>query len=258
MSVDADEKPRWFVLGDQLMWPLIGMGCASARYHSLSMPDPDLQPLAELAICHHAGCLEASSHANRRGKHSAAICLVRQSVEALTIAEIGFQPPEFAEPLLVAWKEGKKSHGELRRALERDVWSTYGPGLWDESWAEFYGNLARAVQPYAHYTTELQGWQLANVGYEGGKTFTAMLGLETYDPLQATRITLFHMLLTYILGRILLVHGKNPDILSRRTEIVELGRALSSSKLLFQRGEWWAQLAPHMLFKPGNDWLHDT
>jgi len=25
-----------------------------------------------------------------------------------------------------------------------------------------------------------------------------------------------------------------------------------------QRGEWWAQLAPHMLFKPGHDWRQDT
>jgi hypothetical protein len=256
MGVEAEERPRWFVLGDQLMWPLVGMGCTSARDHRLSTPD--LQSLAELAICHHGGCLEASNHANRRGKHSASICLVRQSVEALTIAEIGLQAPSFAEPLLLGWKEGKKSHGELRKALEKDVWPTYGTGLWDESWTEFYGNLARAVQPYAHYTSELQGWQFVTVDYEGGKEFTAMFGLETYDPLQATRITLFHMLLTYMLGRILLSHGGNPEVVSRRAEILELGRALGSSKLLFQRGEWWAQLAPHMLFKPGHDWRQDT
>src|SRR5690606_5232861 len=186
MSVEADEKPRGFVLGEQLMWPLVGMGCTSARYQRLSTPD--LQSLAELAICHHAGCLEASGHANRRGKHSAAVCLVRQSVEALTIAEIGLQPPAFAEPLLLGWKEGKKTHGDLRKALEKHVWPAYGRGLWDESWAEFYGNLARAVQPYAHYTSELQGWQFVTVDYKGGKEFTAMFGLETYDPLQATRI----------------------------------------------------------------------
>ncbi|MGH8278800.1 MAG: hypothetical protein ACRETQ_04445 [Gammaproteobacteria bacterium] len=256
MTVEAENKPRWFVLGDQLMWPLVGMGCTSARYHRLSTPD--LQWLAELAICHHAGCLEASDYANRRGKHSAAVCLVRQSIEALTIAEIGLQLPAFAEPLLSGWKEGKKSHDELRKALEKDIWPTYGCGLWDESWAEFYGNLARAVQPYAHYTSELQGWQFVTVAYEGGEQFTAMTGLETYDPLQATRITLFHMLLTYMLGRILLVHGKNADALSRRAEILELGQALGSSKLLFQRGEWGAQLAPHMLFKPDHDWRDDT
>jgi hypothetical protein len=251
-----EDKPQWFTIGDELLWPLIGMGVATARSHRLSTPD--LQSLAELALCHHAGCIEAGGHANRRGKHSAAICLVRQSVEALTIAEIGLQSPQFAEPLLMAWKDGKKSHGELRKALEQSVWPKYGTGLWDETWAEFYGNLARAVQPYAHYTSELQGWQFTTTDYDGGKEFTAAFGLETYDALQATRITLFHMLLTYMLGRILLVHGKNPDVLARRGDILKLGHALGSSKLLFKRGEWWSQLAPHMLFKPGHDWRHDT
>lgn len=253
--MEAEDNPRWFQLGDRLMWPLVGMGVATARAHRLSTPD--LNSLAELAICHHAGCLEASGHANRRGKHSAAVCLVRQSVEALTIAEIGLQAPEWAEPLLLGWKEGKKSHGELRRALEHKVWPTYGSGLWNETWSEFYANLAKAVQPYAHYTTELQGWQFVTLSYEGGPEFTATFGLETYDPLQATRITLFHMLLTYMLGRILLSHGANADVVSRRAEIEALGAELGKSKLLFKRGEWWAELAPHMLFTPGHSW-HDT
>lgn len=252
----ADEKPEWFTLGDKLLWPLIGMGVATARAHRL--PTPDLQPLAELALCHHAGCIEASIHANRRGKHSTAICLVRQSVEALTVAEIGLQAPQIAEPLLSAWKEGKKSHGELRKALEKNVWPNYGTGLWEETWAEFYGNLARAVQPYAHYTSELQGWQLATVKYDGGREFTVAFGLETYDALQATRITLFHMLLTWMLGRILLAYGKNSDVVARKAKILQLGQALGSSKLLFKRGEWWAQLAPHLLFKPGHAWRNDT
>lgn len=250
--MEADEVPRWFQLGDRLVWPLVGMGVAAARSHRLS--SVDLQCLSELAICHHAGCLEAGVEANRRGRHSAAICLVRQSVEALTIAEIGLQSGEFAEPLLSDWKEGKRSHGDLRKALERTIWPTYGTGLWDESWAEFYGNLARAVQPYAHYTPELQGWQFATVSYSGDTDFIAKFGLETYDALQATRITLFHMLLTYMLGRILLVNGKSRDVASRRSEIAELGTELGRSKLLFRRGEWWAQLAPHMLFKPGYTW----
>jgi hypothetical protein len=119
-------QPEWFSIGNELLWPLIGMGVATARAHHL--PTLDLQVLPELALCHHAGCIEASSHINRRGKHSAAICLVRQSVEALTITEIGLQGAEFAEPLLAGWKEGKKSHGELRKALEKNVWPTYGTG----------------------------------------------------------------------------------------------------------------------------------
>lgn len=251
-----DYQPEWFRTGEELLWPLIGMGVATARAHQLS--SVDLQSLAELALCHHAGCMEASTYINQRGKHSAAICLVRQSVEALTIAEIGLQPSTFAEPLLGAWKDGKKSHGDLRKALERAIWPEYGTGLWDESWADFYGNLARAVQPYAHYTSQLQGWQFTTVAYNGGREFIAMYGLETYDALQATRITLLHMLLTWMLGRILLAHGKNPDVIQRREDIMRLGRALGGSKLLLKRGEWWAQLAPHMLFKPSHNWRDDT
>lgn len=104
----------------------------------------------------------------------------------------------------------------------------------------------------------MQGWQFVTVGSDGGREFTALIGLETYDPLQATRVTLFHMLLTYMLGRILLAHGQNPDVLSRRSEIIELGCALGASRLFFKRGEWWAQLAPHLLFEPGHDWRRDS
>jgi hypothetical protein len=150
----ANKKPRWFAIGEQLIWPLIWMGVAVAG--KVRLPTA-LMPIPELALCHHAGCIEAAGHANRRGKHSAAMCLVRQSLEALTVAEIGLQDPVFAGPLLDGWSAGKKSHGELRKALEREIWPSYGTGLWDEPWAEFYGNLARAVQPYAHYSPELQG-----------------------------------------------------------------------------------------------------
>lgn len=247
----TEKQPKWFTIGNDLLWPLIGMGVATARAHRLS--SIDLQSLSELAISHHAGCMEAIGYINKRGKHSTAICLVRQSVEALTIAEIGLQRASFAEPLLAAWKEGKKSHGELRKALEKEIWPAYGAGLWEETWAEFYGNLARAVQPYAHYSSELQGWQFATVSHENDQQFIAMIGLETYDPLQATRITLFQMLLTWMLGRVLLAHGKSSDVLANREKIVRLGRELGASKLLFKRGEWWTQLAPHMLFKPEHD-----
>ena len=90
------------------MWPLIGMGVAVAR--NVSLPT-NLKPIPELALCHRAGCIEEVGYANQRGKHSAAVCLVRQSLEALTVAEIGLQKPAFAEPLLGSWKIGKKSHG---------------------------------------------------------------------------------------------------------------------------------------------------
>jgi hypothetical protein len=249
MAMNKKTMPQWFELGDQLMWPLIGMACTSARNHK--MPTLDTDGVAELAVCHHAGCLEASGYANRRGKHSTAISLVRQSIEALTVAEVGLQEAEFAEPLLQDWLKGRKSQGQLRQALEADIWPTYGTGLWDEKWAEFYANLARAVQPYAHYTQELQGWQYAVVSHDMESSFIAMTGLGTYDPTQASRVTLFHMLLTYMLGRILLVHGHNLDVCAREEAITKLGSALSESRLLFRKRNWGLQLAPHMLFRGG-------
>jgi len=251
----AERRPRWFTIGDELMWPLIGMGVALARNVALST---DLKPVLELSLCHHAGCIEAAGYANRRGKHSAAMCLVRQSLEALTVVEIGLQKPAFAAPLLAAWKTGKKSQGELRRALERDIWPSYGTGLWNEPWAEFYANLAQAVQPYAHYTQELQGWQFVTLSVDHDGSAIETTGLETYDPLKATRITFFHMLLTWMLGRILLTNGQSRDVLQRRGEIVRLGHALRSSKLLFQQAEWWAQLTPNFWFKPGHDWTDEA
>jgi len=256
MSADMDELPTWFKLNEELMWSLIGMGLASTRKAAFS--SYDLEQIGYLALLHHAGCLEAGIEANKNGKHSAAMCLVRQSVESLSVVEISLQEPSFAEPLLDGWKNGKKSHGLLRKELEEHIWPKYGTGLWRESWAMFYGNLAKSIQPYAHYTTELQGWQLLLVEYDGGKQYTAMAGLQTYDPIKATRITLFHALLTWMLGRILIAKGDNQDVLNVQQQITALGKAIGKSKLLFQSTEWWKQLTPDMLFMPGHSWRDNT
>lgn len=252
----SHEEPLWFSIGDSLMWPLIGMAATSCRENKLSTLD--LQSLGELSVLHHAACLETSIHANKRGKHSAALCLVRQSIEALSIAEVALQGADWAEPILLAWKQEKKSHGEVRKALERDAWPRYGSGLWAEPWAEFYGNLSRAVQDYAHYTPRLQGWQFVTVAHDAEKHAVVTFGLETYDALLATRVTLLHMLLTWMLGRILLAHGRNNHVNELHQQIVRLGNALGDSKLLFRNGDWGSQLAPHMFFKHGHTWRDDT
>lgn len=255
-SSEPESQPEWFAIGDSLLWPLVGM--AASACHDNKLSTPDVASLGELALFHHAGCLEASISINRRGKHSVAIALVRQSVEALSVAEVALQEPQLAAPLLSDWKAGKKSHGELRRSLEQSVWPRYGKGLWSEPWSAFYANLARAVQPYAHYTAELQGWQFVERAYSGGKTFVAEFGFETYDPLKASRVTLLHMLLTWMLGRILVAQGKHQPAMARHQDILRLGSSLSRSKLLFENGDWGTQLAPHMLFKPGHSWRDDA
>ena len=40
------------------MWPLVGVGVAVARNVGLST---DSKPIPELALCHHAGCIEGLS-----------------------------------------------------------------------------------------------------------------------------------------------------------------------------------------------------
>lgn len=258
MQDDSPRRPRWLELSDGLAWPLVGMAMTTA----LESPkrngfDTDVSGAGYEAIVHHAGCVETANLANRNGRHSVAVSLLRQSVEALTVFEIALQSRNFGDPHLRAWKAGKKSHGELRRALEREIWPRYGTGLWDEPWAEFCGNLAQAVQPYAHYTTELAGWLMQTIAHDGGAQLVVTVGLETYDALLASRITLLQSVLTWMLGRMLLIHGMNPDVLVREGQLDELRGYLGRSKLLFERGAWGAQLAPHMIFGSGIDWRDD-
>lgn len=238
-----------------MLGPVLAIGLDRKNFSHLS--NPDLQAMPYLAVCHVANAVKASALSNEQGMHSVAVCLVRQCVEAITIFEIGLQDRSFTEPLLMAWKEGSKSQGELRRSLENHVWTSYGTGLWEELWAEFFGNLARSVQPYAHYTPELQGWQFATVNYSGGHEFTVMVGPGTYDALQASRVTLLHCLVGWAMARVLLASKRNSGIRQWSVEIDELGRALAKSKLLFHRADWGAQLAPHMLFLPGHDWTDE-
>lgn len=237
---------------DELGWPLVARALSAIGSHRYS--DEQGKAASYLATCHHAGCLQASMFANDNGKHSVAVALVRQSIESLSVVEIGLQDPDWAGPILEKWNTGRISQGELRQLLEKHVWPLCGNGLWNESWSEFRANMAKTIQPYAHYTTELQGWQYQVVEHSGKGQFLAMIGLETYDPVQATRVTLFHALLTWILGRILLHNGENPDAMANRPKIDQLGQEIAQSNLLFHGTEWWTQFAPHMMFKNKDGW----
>ncbi len=249
-------KPRWLELGDELLWPLVGMSLSTlAEAHKA---DPDAWSIVNAAQIHFAHCIETSMRCNEEGKHSVAISLLRQCIESLTLVDMGLQNHDFAFPLLMKWKEGKKSLGELRKHLDTEIWSKYGTGLWDESWSDFLTNLASAVQPYAHYTQQLQGWQYSVVGFDYEKQegiyYTDISG--AYDALKASRITLFHELAGWTLGRLLLANGDNKNVLERASKIEEWGKALGKSKLLFKNKNWGNELLSDMFFKPGADW-HD-
>lgn len=91
-------KPAWLRLSDDLLWPVVGMGLTTLQ--KLRENDPNANVIPYLALVHFAHCLEASMQANREGKHSVAICLVRQCIETLTLVDIGLQNDAFATPLL--------------------------------------------------------------------------------------------------------------------------------------------------------------
>ena len=207
------------------------------------------------ALLHLADCLKTSILANLQGKHSVAVCLIRQSVEALTLVDIGLQDETFSCPLLQAWDDDKESHGDLRRKLEQHVWPRYGSGLRGETWAEFFGNLARSVQPYAHYTQKLMLWQFHVVesppldgplADKRGFEFSATIGPTTSDEDKGYQITLFQALVVWTLGRLLLENSKNPNILKYSNHIRDLGTAIGNSILLDRHQDWSVNLLPVM------------
>lgn len=190
--------------------------------------------------------------------HSVAMCLLRQCVEALTLVDLGLQSDGFRITLLKNWKEGRRSSGEIRQELERNVWPRYGRGLWDENWAEFFSNLARSVHPFAHYSPELLGWQVAVRKFDGRTQFVAEIAPAAYDPLKASRITLLHSLIVWTLARLTMENAPEDAVPEFTAEVEQLRVALGSSKLLFKTKDWADELAPHVLFLPGHDWRDES
>lgn len=102
--------------------------------------------------------------------------------------------------------------------------------------------LAGAVQPYAHYTSRLAQWQSHFLGQDA-KDPEAMLvryAPRAYDPQKATRLTLFHAILTFALARIwIAAHGsKDPEFSAL---VNQLGEALGKSRYLDGHQTDWQQ-----------------
>lgn len=255
-SVSSATPPRWFRLARAVDGSVLtSVERALDRRH----PNADLGLPAYAAALHLRSCMETGFWATGQGYLSAAIGVFRHSVEALTLVDLGFQTPTYNSELLAAWKDGKKSVGEIRKSLERDVWPRYGTGLWSESWAEYFGNLARAVQPFAHYTPDLMYWQFSvpsqpiQAAAEGKHQILVSLGSRTNDPVKAARLTLLSALIIWTLGRVLVAN--EPTWPGPKRELDELGRAIADSKLLDRGDNWGNQLLGLYFFKPGSDWV---
>lgn len=184
-----------------------------------------------------------ANRANREGMHANALALTRQSIEAISVLEVGLCGHKDSANILGQWDSDRLTPGAIRRWLSENVWTAYGSGLWSESWADFMGNLARAVQPYAHYSAQLAKWQTRLHLIEesdAGWTAVKQLSPRAYDPQKATRITLFHALLMFALGRIWMAqaNGADPGFSSLMNR---LRLALGKSKYLDGHQTDWDQ-----------------
>jgi hypothetical protein len=245
-------RPAWLDLAQSIDGAVLDAAeQALTRRH----PNIDLGMVPYAAVLHLRACCETGLWANGQGYHSAALGVLRQSIEALTLIDLGLQTPDYNSELLAAWKAGKKSHGEIRKALERDIWPRYGTGLWSESWSQFFGNLSRAIQPFAHYTPELMNWQF----YIPSQRFVASgdghfqmlqsIGRKTNDPVKAARVYLLTAMAVWTLARLLRSNDVGSTI--PLDNVDALGKSIAGSKLLEKGENWGEQLMGHLFFTPG-------
>ena len=205
--------PEWFVIGEKANSQVMRRIAASVS--DLPMT-PQVRSAPMLAHWFLLDTLLLANHANREGMHANALALMRQCVEAISLVELGVCGHPEAEATLVRWEEDKLNPGKLRAWLEIHAWPRYGAGLWSEPWLSFMREFAGAVQPYAHYGRSLAQFQFRFHGFretsddpeQAGHGFIEMRP-RAYDPQKATRITLFHAILTFTLGRIWA--AANPD-----------------------------------------------
>jgi len=243
-------KPEWLDLTELLIEEIFPV--AKNILEKMQSSNFHISQIPLLSLLHLYDCISVNISVNREGKYSVAICLVRQCVEALTLIDVGLQENSFREPIFEKWCAGKKSHGEIRRELEESIWPKYGSGLWEEPWAEFFSNLAKAVQPYAHYSDHLMGWQMAVLGHDGGTKLVVALGVD--DPVKASRITLLNSLVVWTLGRLLTENCRKKEVDRIKPLIDKIGVSLAASNLLSKNQEWAEELLPHVIFKAGYNW----
>ncbi len=247
-----DEIPEWFRLNEEAT-PLVMKGVSAAT--AANNMGIQVRSTPMLAHWFMLDSLLLANQANREGMHANALSLTRQCLEALNVVELGICGYKEAEIILERWDSDKITAGKLRAWLQNNVWPQYGAGMWSEPWSVFMREFASALQPYAHYSSKLAQWQvrlLPGISNENG-SIKALIEMKprAYDSQKATRITMFHAILTYALGRIYIAAHKNEKELNQL--IIRLGSALGSSRYLDGHATDWGQQFWAMLWsKDGN------
>lgn len=237
------ELPEWYTIGSPLLWKPAQK--TFDRFSDKGLGDANLTNSALCASIHFIHCLTLSVEVNRKGQHAVAMCLIRQCVESLTVIEVALlREVDLREKLLRGWIDSSKTSGAIRKVLEKEIWPRYGAGLWTSDWPGYFSEFCKAVQPYAHYSPQLQAWQLAMVpdtvavDEDGNYLQQSRVGLQTYDSAKATRITCLHCLLVWTLGRI---YTANVDDSKLSEELTVLGKALADSEELCGGKVDWGQ-----------------
>jgi hypothetical protein len=248
--------PEWFLIAEEVT-PQI-MRCIADAI-STNMMTLQVKSSPMLAHWFMLDALLLANQANREGMHANALALTRQCVEAIGIIELGICGHADAEAMLLKWEEDNLSAGGLRAWLQNEVWPRYGSGLWTEPWVTFMREFARAVQPYAHYGRSLAQWQLrlhriheAN-NPEADLEAIIEMRPRAYDAQKATRITLFHALLHYTLGRIWI--AANSGDTEFAILINRFGAALGKSRYLDSHQTDWSKQFWAMVWERGGGTL---
>ena len=250
------EVPEWFSISEEVS-PLIMHRVADAVSDIQMVPQVRSAPL--LAHWFVLDTLLLANKANREGMHANALALTRQCIEAISIIELGVCGHADAEGILLKWDSDGLTAGKLRAWLEANVWPKYGAGLWHEPWSIFMREFSGAIQSYAHYGRDLAQWQLrlhrifdSNEANVDSHAFIE-LRPRAYDTQKATRITLFHALLSYLLGRIWL--AANATDIEFANTMTRLGQALGKSRYLDGHQTDWSKQFWAMVWKRGGGTL---
>lgn len=232
------QHPDWFIVSESItpeIWKRVGAAVGDCglpvQYNYLPLQ----------AYWFFVSSLTIAHDANRGGLHANALANTRLCIECLSIIEIGLCRAEERTEQLSKWKKGDASPGYLRKWLSQNVWSSYGKGLWDETWSEFSEKLARAVQPYAHFTELLAQWQSKLHSFDSATNTALMeIGPKLYDPQKASRITLYHSLLWHSLARAYLASSEKPDR-DFASQVEHHRQALGASRYLDGHKTDWDQ-----------------
>lgn len=212
-------------------------------------------PVADLQlqfIPHYAGkhCLESvrlSRLANEGGAHAVAVGLLRDAVEALSLVAVGICPNSDKVSILCQWNDEELRPGEIRQYLENHVWpDVTNLGLWGESWASFWRNFARSVQPYAHLTPLRLRWHQHVEIINGKWHFWINHPAGDFELYRAARIVAFQLLVFWAFAELVCAFAAAPD--DQLTQLKPMAddarRWLSTTEVFFQGQQWEVQLLP--------------